>query len=121
MSTDLDAWEDDGMVSTGRTRRLRNGAAVVFIVMAVGAEGEEVGALAAGKRQLAKAERMARARLSPPQLVQASQTDDFNIPAKPLLPALADFTAAARIQVVRPDAEAVSGTSQSVSGTFTAA
>jgi hypothetical protein len=45
MSTDLDAWGDDGVMSTGRTRRLRNGVAVVFIVVAVVAHGNVFWAL----------------------------------------------------------------------------
>lgn len=40
----------------------------------------------------------------------------FDIPAKPRLSALADFTAATGIQVVRPDAGAISGTSRAVTG-----
>jgi len=48
------------------------------------------------------------------------QTFTFNIPAKPLLAALADFTATTRIQVIRPSAEAVSGRSTAVSGSLSA-
>lgn len=56
------------------------------------------------------------------QLAQAeSTTHRFNIPAKPLLAALADFTAVTGIQVLSPTADAISGTSRPVSGSLTAA
>ncbi|QJP15883.1 TonB-dependent receptor [Starkeya sp. ORNL1] len=45
----------------------------------------------------------------------------FNIPAKPLLAALADFTALTGVQVVRSSGEALGGSSAPVSGTLTAA
>jgi iron complex outermembrane recepter protein len=51
---------------------------------------------------------------------QAGQTYKLNIPSKSLLAALADFTAATGTQVVRADAEALTGQSQPVSGTFSA-
>ncbi|MBT3070732.1 TonB-dependent receptor [Rhodomicrobium sp. Az07] len=51
---------------------------------------------------------------------QANATYDFNIPAKRRLSALADFTAATGIQVVRPGAGAIGGTSQAVSGQYSA-
>ncbi|MFC5067147.1 TonB-dependent receptor [Flaviflagellibacter deserti] len=52
-------------------------------------------------------------------LAQASQSvQSFNIPSKPLLSALADFTAATGIQVVRPNAERISGNSGAVIGQY---
>ena len=48
------------------------------------------------------------------------RTYHFNIAAKARLAALADFTAATGIQIVRPDANAISGTSSSVTGNLTA-
>lgn len=44
----------------------------------------------------------------------------FSIPAKPRLSALADFTAATGIQVVRPGAGAIGGISRAVSGRYSA-
>ncbi|GGE48663.1 TonB-dependent receptor [Agaricicola taiwanensis] len=44
----------------------------------------------------------------------------FNIPSKPLLAALADFTATTGIQVVRPSSQRLSGQSVSVSGQLSA-
>ena len=55
-----------------------------------------------------------------PPSTRAPQTFTFNIQPKPLLAALADFTATTRIQVVRPNAEAVTGRSAGVSGTMSA-
>lgn len=56
-----------------------------------------------------------------PAYAQAHNTTHlFNIPAKPLLAALADFTAATGVQVLNPTAEAVTGASQPVSGSLTA-
>lgn len=45
----------------------------------------------------------------------------FNIPAKPLLAALADFTAVTGVQVVRSSGEALGGSAAPVAGTLTAA
>ncbi|MBJ7542129.1 TonB-dependent receptor [Rhodomicrobium udaipurense] len=56
----------------------------------------------------------------PEAWAQANTTYDFNIPAKRRLSALADFTAATGIQVVRPGAGAIGGTSQAVSGQYSA-
>jgi iron complex outermembrane receptor protein len=47
-------------------------------------------------------------------------TFHFDIPAKALLAALADFTAVTGIQVVRPDAEAIAGVSRPVAGVLPA-
>lgn len=56
-----------------------------------------------------------------PAMAQAtSQSYNFNIPSKPLLAALADFTAVTGIQVVRPGAERLSGQSRAVSGQLSA-
>lgn len=49
----------------------------------------------------------------------ATQARHFSIPAKPLLAALADFTAATGIQVLRPSTDAITGRSQAVVGAFT--
>jgi TonB-dependent siderophore receptor len=54
------------------------------------------------------------------QVAQAERTFDFQIPAKPLLAALADFTATTGIQVIRPSAEAIGGTAPAVAGSLTA-
>lgn len=53
------------------------------------------------------------------QLAQATQTYRLDIPAKPLLAALADFTAVTGVQIVRPN-DGISGTAPAVSGTYTA-
>jgi hemoglobin/transferrin/lactoferrin receptor protein len=52
------------------------------------------------------------------QAQESQVTRNFNIPSKPLLSALADFTAATGIQVVRPNAERISGTSGAVVGQY---
>jgi iron complex outermembrane recepter protein len=101
-------------------KRLRNGMSVVVVIVAI-AGSEGTGAQGAGKRQVAKAERMAVVRPTVSQLTESAQTYDFNIPAKPLLSALADFTAATGVQVVRLNDEPILGTSRPVVGTFTAA
>jgi iron complex outermembrane receptor protein len=76
--------------------------------------------MASGTPVHAQTERETR---QPPlsHVAQADKTYTFNIPAKPLLTALADFTALTGIQVIRPAGDAVAGTSQPVSGTLTAA
>ena len=51
---------------------------------------------------------------------QADRSFAFNIPSKSLLAALADFTAATNIQVIRPSSEAVTGKSSPVSGNLSA-
>ncbi|NJO54018.1 MAG: TonB-dependent receptor plug domain-containing protein, partial [Bacteroidales bacterium] len=56
----------------------------------------------------------------PEARAQANSTYNFSIPAKPRLSALADFTAATGIQVVRPGTGAISGTSRAVSGRYPA-
>ncbi|WP_207462298.1 TonB-dependent siderophore receptor [Azospirillum sp. SYSU D00513] len=55
-----------------------------------------------------------------PQLAQVGPAFRLDIPAKPLLAALADFTAATGVQVVQQSAQGLSGTSAPVSGTLTA-
>lgn len=54
------------------------------------------------------------------QVAQGAPTFAVSIPAKPLLAALADFTAATGVQVVQPNAQGLAGTSAPVSGTLTA-
>jgi iron complex outermembrane receptor protein len=56
----------------------------------------------------------------PQQATRVARTFAFNIPSKPLLAALADFTATTGIQVIRPSAEAVTGRSTAVSGSLDA-
>jgi hemoglobin/transferrin/lactoferrin receptor protein len=61
------------------------------------------------------------AQTSPQQ--RTSQADGgftFNIPSKPLLAALADFTATTNVQVIRPGSEAVTGRSSPVAGNLSA-
>ncbi|AMJ62875.1 hypothetical protein AXW83_23560 [Bosea sp. PAMC 26642] len=59
--------------------------------------------------------------LTTPAGAQQVRSYRFDIPTKPLLAALADFTATTRIQIVRPSGEALSGRSGAVSGTLPAA
>ncbi|MGQ9370130.1 TonB-dependent siderophore receptor [Azospirillum sp. ST 5-10] len=62
----------------------------------------------------------ARAEAAPVQVAQAARTFALDIPAKPLLAALADFTAATGIQVVRQSAQGLDGASSPLRGTYTA-
>ncbi|MFP5512492.1 MAG: TonB-dependent siderophore receptor [Alphaproteobacteria bacterium] len=73
------------------------------------ARAEASGEAGQGVRQVAK------------QIAQAPRTYALTIPAKPLLSALADFTAATGVQVVQPNAQGLSGNSAAISGTFTPA
>ncbi len=50
----------------------------------------------------------------------AARVHRFDMPAKPLLEALAEFTAATGVQVFRPSGQAIGGMSGAVSGSFTA-
>jgi hemoglobin/transferrin/lactoferrin receptor protein len=58
--------------------------------------------------------------IAPMARAQDSTAYSFSIPAKPRLSALADFTAVTGIQVVRPDAGAIGGTSRAVNGRHSA-
>jgi hypothetical protein len=77
-------------------KRLRKRLSVAVIVVAVVAGSEWTEVQTAGKRPVAKAERKAVVRPTASQPTESAQTYDFNIPAKPLLSALADFTAVTR-------------------------
>lgn len=50
------------------------------------------------------------------QTSQSERSFDFQIAAKPLLAALADFTATTGIQVIHPSAQAIAGTAPAVNG-----
>ncbi|PRX09588.1 UNVERIFIED_ORG: hemoglobin/transferrin/lactoferrin receptor protein [Martelella mediterranea] len=75
---------------------------------------------AAGGLQTASAQSAASDQTVPGALQGALQTHQFNIPAQAMLAALADFTAATDIQVIRQGDEAITGRSDAVSGNLTA-
>ena len=71
-------------------KRMQNGLAVVAIVVAAVAGSEATGAQAAGKRHVAPGQGMAADHPTTAEFAQATQTYEFNIPAKPLRAALAN-------------------------------
>lgn len=86
-------------------RGLRAGASLLAMAVAMG--------LAAG-------EASAQAGNTGAVPAEAGRVYRFDIPAKPLLAALTEFTVATGVQVFRPSGEAIGGTSAPVAGSFTA-